>query len=64
MPKSFKIIGRIVLFLIVAIIIMFLSASKVLILLGIGGAIAFIVADFQIYLDRKNLAKMDKIDEQ
>lgn len=62
MKKILKITGGIFLFLIVSIILMFLSASQVFLLILLGGAIVFIIAGIQIFLDRKNLAKLDEID--
>ena len=41
-----------------------ITSLKLLILLGIGMVIAFIIAGVQIFLDQKNLAKLDEIDEQ
>ncbi|MCH5242641.1 MAG: hypothetical protein J1F67_09515 [Muribaculaceae bacterium] len=38
-----------------------ITSLKLLILLGVGMVIAFIIAGVQIFLDRKNLAKLDEI---
>ena len=39
-----------------------ITSLKLLILLCVGMVVAFIIAGVQIFLDRKNLAKLDKID--
>ena len=39
-----------------------ITSLKLLILLGVGMVIAFIIIGVQIFLDRKNLAKLDEID--
>ena len=41
-----------------------MTPIKVLILFGTVCVIAFIVAGIQIYLDRKNLAKLDEITDE
>ena len=41
-----------------------ITSLKLLILLDIVMIVAFIITGVQIFLDRKNLAKLDEIDKQ
>ena len=52
------------LFVVAFLLFSFLSSFQVLMLIVIGIAIALAVAGIQIFLDRKNLAKLDDIDDE
>ena len=39
-----------------------ITSLKLLILLGVGMVVSFIIAGVQIFFDRKNMAKLDEID--
>ena len=40
-----------------------ITSLKLLILLGIGMVVGFVIAGIQIFLDRKNLTKLDEVTE-
>ena len=41
-----------------------ITSLKLLILLGIGLVVGFIIAGIQLFLDRKNLAKLDDLEKE
>ena len=65
MKEFLRILLDIGLVLITFVILIFdITSLKLLILIGISGGVAFTVTGIQIFLDRKNLEKMDELDNQ